>query len=528
MGITQKTTNEYMRGADCSKYSNSICRCDILSLLRHCTPDQGGISVGEQMMNQHFLEHWRFDFFVFCLLTICVGLFACRSVDDANVGVVWVDVTPARLTPDANSAISFTFHTRGDTPVVIRNLGCDGDPMVLERQHEIQFRPKNSGNASEWVAIPQNNVGPALYDENLFRASIPGKLKQAWMNNGILAEGICYSIRVKFPADDHWPPPEPEYKTFSFGPVDACVGVDTGTDTGTMDTGSSTTQDTSPDSDTESNTGIDTTVDTQTDSDTDSVLHWEAECALSDPNVPAYCDGQKGAASGGPTCNADCSAVTNMVPGSYLQMNSVDISPYRSIRVFIRSLDGESTIQVRLDEAGPVVATITVAEDVSNSGFQNIAAPLDFVRMPSSVVRNPHVIKFQSMETDGNEGTIQLDWMEFSPNVLPGEWDPETCENAGDCLNACWQCAEDGFCSQEKAVCDNNPDCAALESCVKSTCTSPLDGEWNACYNGCLNGGDFNPNSAQDDFQDLEDCIMCDVCTQGCFEGGYLCNDLRR
>ncbi len=475
-------------------------------------------------MNAFVSKFWRFFGFLLGLSALGAGVFGCRSLDSEEPQILSVSATPTQLNGD--SAIAITVTTRNNTPNVYRNLGCGGSPMAIEREHEIELCNGND-------CRPVTRVGPPKFDTETLNGIISESDKKSLVDDQFLADNICYTVRVKFPSSDKWVR-QPE-GGISFGSTNACADQDTDTDTGT---GTGTDIGTEPDThtvsdngnDSDTGTGSDTIVDTPSDSmdsETDTgeleILKLEAECTLDDPRALAKCD-KVGEADDSIGCsNPSCTVIGDLVPGTRIRFNNMLVWKYRSITIYALSIGGTGTIRARLDENGTTLALFNITESTADGGFQAFTAPLDFIRLSKAAVDGIHAITLWAEEEDDDSGRIQIDWVELS-SALVSEYDPETCENMNDCLDNCWDCALNGYCSDYKAACDSNPYCVELYDCVIADCDDPEQGIWNTCYNQCLKK---NPNStrAQEDFSDLKDCIMCDVCTFGCRKNS--CSDLR-
>jgi len=80
------------------------------------------------------------------------------------------------------------------------------------------------------------------------------------------------------------------------------------------------------------------------------------------------------------------------------------------------------------------------------------------------------------------------------------------CDNTGDC-NMCGDCAQQGNCADELNDCGNNPECAAIITCLNACAPADM-----ACPQACL---DAHPNGMTQ-IQLLFTCIFVDECPNDC------------
>ena len=409
--------------------------------------------------------------------------------------------------------------------------------MVIEREHEIELCNGND-------CRPVTRVGPPKFGTKTLNGIISESDKKSLVDDQFLADNICYTVRVKFPSSDKWVR-QPE-GGISFGNVNACTDRHTDTDTGTgTDTGTEQDTHTVSDNDNDSDTviGSDTIVDTpsdSTDSATDTqepeILKLEAECVFNECRKENTCANQSGTSSNLildqygpdplPRPSENCSYVDYLVPGTSFQIDGIDFTPYRSMTVRIRSEKPQGIVRLYLDNV-ELVAEIDLSrfEWESNQGddtdgFRTLDAELILTSRMNTNVRGPHTLYFNVPEQQDASVNMQIDWVELSTENI-SEWypHPEECENLGDCAEECWACATGsaGYCAVYQDACDVNSQCANLAECIER-CGPISRDAYRKCHTDCL--GQYPTGLTE--YEDLADCVICEVCTSGC--NGYIDN----
>jgi hypothetical protein len=100
------------------------------------------------------------------------------------------------------------------------------------------------------------------------------------------------------------------------------------------------------------------------------------------------------------------------------------------------------------------------------------------------------------------------------PTTGDGDGDPTTGDGDGDqaCgdldCSECYACAADdpNECADEKAACEDDPDCVDLGACV-ADCGPVGEPDFEQCHDDCVDG-----MPGENLFKDLGACLACDVC----------------